>query len=296
MNTRTLILIAVLSTATSTGSATAASIDLGTVIVDFDATSFVNISSGYSSGPDLLLFSPGASVGVPDSGGESMLDYFATFSFIAKPGYSITGYTLQGSGTGYQGAYSTAAITGTFVADASAGNWSQLVNLGAQSTVSVGGTLAAVSTPVTSSSIEQIGTEIRQIGQHELITYLYEVVGQEPKYAEVPYFVFGGVDINTGELIYVELCCETILVGYSDIYDYVAHSEIVPDFGEFAIYGQVFRTDGTPAAISFDSLSLQVNTVPLPMTWPLLSCAIFTLALVRRRPPKRRPRKASSAR
>lgn len=175
MNTRTLILIAVLSTATSIGSATAASIDLGTVIVDFDATSFVNISSGYSSGPDLLLFSPGASVGVPDSGGESMLDYFATFSFIAKPGYSITGYTLEGSGTGYQGAYSAAAINGTFVADASAGTWSQLVNLGAQSTVSVGGTLAAVSTPVTSSSIEQIGTEIRQIGQHELITYLYEL-------------------------------------------------------------------------------------------------------------------------
>ena len=58
MNTRTLILIAVLSTATSIGSATAASIDLGTVIVDFDATSFVNISSGYSSGPDSTALQP----------------------------------------------------------------------------------------------------------------------------------------------------------------------------------------------------------------------------------------------
>ena len=103
----------------------------------------------------------------------------------------------------------------------------------------------------------------------------------------VPYTVITGVDPDTGDPIYGEFCCEIVLVGYRDIYENVRHSRLEPDYGEFPIYGEVFRTDGTPAAISFDSLSLQVNTVPLPMTWPLLSCAIFTLALVRRRPPKR---------
>lgn len=283
----------------------ALTIDLGPVWAEVDVGSVVGFDTGwpwYTSGPSRIDFGPGPAVWAGEIDGFATADFALNIQFAAKPGAVITGYQVTGSGSAGRGAWSTAWMTGSFGAAAvpdtftpsnsqtgqpasgTAQPWTVNLAFTAVPSLSLAGSLSAVSTP--STNWEWVGSHQEEIGREPVYESVQVQIGVEPVFDWVRVCGEGVIGHTaSGEPVYGTVCDNRWQqVGEQPVFEWqqVQVGER-PIYGEVPDYADVTR--GTPAGVSLDRITIQVTTVPEPQTWATFVLGAGLLAWrLRRRP------------